>query len=280
MPDPQAAALVAAPVETVVAPVETVAPVESAVTPPADAAPAAAPATPAVEAQPDAAQTPSLIEQGDPDSPPAKADDAPAPAQEAAPETKAPVEKPPAPVFADFALPEGFVPDKERIGSFTEKLGESIVDLELLAKSGDRNAVNAAAQQLGQHMLDMHVAEIQRMADATAQHQRDVWAETNKRWIDEVKSDPEIGGNRQQTALGAAKSVIERFGGTPEQRQALYRDLGQDTGTGMGNNPNLIRLLHNVASAIAEGTSVPATTPVAPPKSRSARWYGSNGANP
>jgi len=176
-------------------------------------------------------------------------------------------------------------PDPERMGQFTDLLGTSTVDLELAARSGDRAAVAAASQQLGQKLIDFHVAEIKTAAERVADQQWEVFNRTQTEWKKAFAEDPEIGGNRIETTLAECGSIIEQFGGkvdpqtgmaNPEQVAELRKVL---SATGAGNHPAVIRWVHNVARALGEGRPVPAPRPAPQQMSRAERRYrGGNGA--
>ncbi len=107
-----------------------------------------------------------------------------------------------------------------------------------------------------------------------------MWGELNIERKNELKQEF---GNQWQTRLSRAKAVIEEYGGTPEQKQALFDRLSEDKGTGMGNDVHLNRLLDKIGLAlnIFEDSMVPAI-PKAPgmpkgmPGSGKTGWYQDN----
>lgn len=260
MPDPIApaptpeSALAVAPVAEAPAPTPDISPAP-------DVAPAAAVETQApaqAEAQPAEPAKPvtpvqSLISESQ--------EKAPEPEKPQAPEAieTAPAEAPPAVTFSDFTLPEGVTLDSAALDQFKAVLGE-----------------NLPHQDRGQRLIDMHIAEIQRRDQMLAEHQVNVWNTTQAEWQAEVKSDPEIGGNRFNTTMQTCISAVNRFGGTPEQRNALLQALDY---TGAGNNPHIIRLINNMATALKEGTPVVQSAAPKPPQTRAQRRYNASGAN-
>lgn len=209
-----------------------------------------APATPEAAKSPEAPkvveppEAPTLLGDKAP-APPPKTDEA-KPAEQAPAEPAAPEAAPAEPVkYEAFNLPDNFVPDPKGMEEFTSILGES-----------------RGSQELGQKLVDLYVREAAKMQQAAY----DAFSKTVETWSNEAKADPEIGGNRLETNLRQAGSVIERFGS-----QAL-RDVFNLTG--VGNHPEMIRFLSKVGAFMAEPNPVPATKAPAPPKTRAAKRYG------
>lgn len=234
-------------------------------------APVAAPEPPAAAVEPIAAEAPaapartSLIAEAKTGDEP-KAED-PKPAEVALVEGEAPAAetqpfpeeiKPPEPapiVYGDFTLPEGVKLESEKVGKYTELLGK-----------------HRAPQELGQELINFHVAEVQAVADRVQRSNVEAWDRMQDQWVSDFRSDREIGGNREITTLRNCAAVIEQYGGSPEQ-QAQLREIF--TVTGAGNNPAVIRLLNNIGRVLSEGRPVPAAKPPAQPSSRQERRYGS-----
>lgn len=258
------------------APAPASAPIESIPSAPVSVAPVDNTPAPAVEVIAPAVATPAATELSAPVEAP-KPSDAPEPtpasllldeavkqaaeepkADDAAkelsdPVTEAPVE--PQPIEYKFQFPEGVKPESvnpELMGQYTTALSEAKVPPEM-----------------GQKFLDMHLAELQIAAKNVAQHQWDVFNRQQEQWKSEVKADPEIGGSRLVTAMRTVASVIDQYGGSPDQQIALKNVL---TATGAGNNPLLLRMFHNIGKALGrEASPVPAPPPSAPKMSREER---------
>jgi hypothetical protein len=269
------------------APIDSAAPAAPVVTEASSPAPVAAPtpsdSSAAASAQPTLAPATSLLTET---LEPAKAPD-PAPAPEVkAPEVKtpdpaadpkpadapvadpaAPPEAPVAPPTYEFKLPEEVQAAPEQLAKLNELIGGLEVDAKL---------DHGKAQEFGQKALDYHLSELQRVATEIDQQGRQAWTEMRETWRNTFKSDPELGGNRQQTTLAACTRIIDQFGGNDAQRAELRTILGT---TGAGDHPALIRLLANVGKALGEGRPVPAVVPKSPVvPSRKERRYHSNGA--
>jgi hypothetical protein len=128
-----------------------------------------------------------------------------------------------------------------------------------------------------QGLIDLYLGEMSRIAQEADQRQRTAWDNYNVQRKSEVKADPEVGGNRMNTALSMAKAVIEEYGGSQEQRAELYRRLDEKSGTGMGNDVFLIRLLNNIGRKlnVYEDGIIPANpSPPKPSRTPGKRgWY-------
>ena len=162
----------------------------------------------------------------------------------------------------EWKLPEGVTVDQERIGEFNKEFGEFLVSNKLDAKLG---------QEFGQKLLNRHISEIQSVAEKVAQAYNKVWTDQTKNWYDQFVKDPEIGGNRRDTTVTAAREFITRHGGTPEQ-QAAIRTLMKTTG--VGNHPALIRLFANANTKMGEPKPLTAQAPPAQKMTLKQKMYG------
>lgn len=168
----------------------------------------------------------------------------------------------PLPIFEPFTLPEGLTADPEAFTNLTNMLSE----FEVTTK-----AEHAEVQKLGQSLIDRHVEQlnktIKQVSDAWTQN----WENQKTTWFESFKSDPEIGGNRMDTTLSAARQFIRTHGGTPEQQQE-FRDLMNTSG--VGNHPAVIRMLAKANLAMSEGKPLAASAPVGEKKGKVAALYG------
>jgi hypothetical protein len=254
----------------------------------ADAAPEKAAAAPATEAKSNE-PPPLLSDAGKPapdapkpsDAKPEKVEGSEKAAAPAATET--PAERPAAPTFQPFTLPEGIAVEQERVGQFTGALGNSLVDLDLARTSGDPEAISAATQALGQKLVDLHLTEQEALKTRLEQNQVSVWNRTREGWLDAVKADPELGGSRIETVLKTAGAAIEQYAGPrdpktgqvdPSQVAELREALRI---TGAEFHPAVVRFFNNVGKALGEGRPVAAARPTPPPQSRSERRYSGKG---
>ena len=144
----------------------------------------------------------------------------------------------------DFKLPDGVTVDEGQMTTLKETLAQANV-----------------SPEIGQSLLDLHVAELNRSAEAFAKAQAEQWAETVNTWKAELEADQEFSGENKQKVTAAIGQALDEYGSL-EARQAF--DL-----TGAGMNPHIVRFVHNMAKALQEGTSVTAPGPVNP-RTRSA----------
>lgn len=104
----------------------------------------------------------------------------------------------------------------------------------------------------------------QKLADIAAkQQQRQVEAHAKmvEGWVEQVKADKELGGDKLQENLGIARAALDKFG-SPELK-AMLND------SGIGNHPAVIRAFFSIGKAISEDrivTSTPAGNAVDPAK--------------
>jgi hypothetical protein len=150
--------------------------------------------------------------------------------------------------YADFTLPEGFTAD-----------GPVLTDFKATAKE------MGLTQDAAQKVVDLGA----KLVEQTQQQMRDAWAQTTAKWVDTIKTDPEIGGAQMNERVAVAVKALDKFG-TPELRAALNE-------TGMGNHPEVVRFFHRVGLAISEDTLVTSNTKAAAPKDAAEVLYGSNG---
>lgn len=125
-------------------------------------------------------------------------------------------------------LPEGFKLDPEDDTALRALVKES-------KDSGD----------LAQKLLDLAVKREERQLKA----QEAQAAALDKKWVDEAKADPEIGGEHWPATLAAAKKTIAHYAKTPEEQKAVSQALRE---TRAGNHPALIKLLSRIGADLTE----------------------------
>jgi hypothetical protein len=206
--------------------------------PPQSPTPAPEPTLRSGEA-PEAAQT-----QTAPEQPGNLLADAKPPEAEAPPES-APAE-PDAPISYDFKLPEGVAKDDPLLAAYTEAAAEAKLPADV---------AQAVLERLSPKLTEALQAPYR------------LWSETQTKWQEEVKADPEIGGSRlQPTLAGIARMLDDPRYCDPGLRAAL-------SATGAGNNPAVIRSFAKLAKAVTEGGMVPAGKPAAEAKPTAAVLY-------
>ncbi len=186
----------------------------------------------------DPAPTPSLVNESDPNAPPADPNAPPAdpnapPADPNAPPKPA---EPPAPepkaeplTMEALTVPEGFELQPELAGEFLN--GEQ------------------APQDRANALLALHGKVLEAASEASSKEFED----TQTAWKDEVKADPEIGGAKLQPVLANIGKLVGEFG-TPELKNVF--DL-----TGAGNNIHMVKFLDKIAGVLTEGNYFKAGTP-------------------
>lgn len=131
-----------------------------------------------------------------------------------------------------LSLPEGFTADDALLGD-AKSLFASL------------NIPATAAQPL----VDFYAKAATDAAAANAA----AFTEQQTAWVNEINTMPEFQGEARATSLQAIGKVLDEYG-SPEAKAAL-------DAYGMGNNPALVKLFHGIATALSEGTIVPASRP-------------------
>lgn len=133
-----------------------------------------------------------------------------------APDTQAPVAA--VPDSYEFTMPEGVALDKTAADEFT-----------------------AIAKE-----LKLNQADAQKVADVgakMAQRQAEAHLQLVESWVESVKADKEIGGDKLAENLAIARKAIDTFG-TPELKDVL-------NATGFGNHPAVIKAFYKAGMAIS-----------------------------
>ncbi len=105
------------------------------------------------------------------------------------------------------------------------------------------------APEKAQKLMDLMVPKIVEAQKAPYE----LWADTQEAWVNEVKNDPIIGKDLDKNIAVAARA-IDNFG-TPDDRLAVRKALAF---TGAGNNPAIVRWMHQVGMTLKEGVPVSA----------------------
>lgn len=125
--------------------------------------------------------------------------------------------------YADFTMPEGMEVNKPFLDAAQPVLKEL-----------------GLSQIQAQKLIDMYAGQVQ--ADSKANS--DSHNQVVKDWVNEAKSDKEIGGDKFDENVGIAKRGIDKFG-TPKLVEVLEQ-------TGLGSHPEFIRLFTRVGKLITE----------------------------
>jgi hypothetical protein len=100
-------------------------------------------------------------------------------------------------------------------------------------------------------LLDLQAGVAKELATA----QEKAWADTQEKWTNEVKSDPEFANGKLEPVLGAISQVLDKYG-SKELREVFGL-------TGAGNNVHMVRFLAKVAKDLTEGGPVSGAPPSA-----------------
>ncbi len=126
-------------------------------------------------------------------------------------------------------------------GKYDLKMPEGIeLDTELAEALGPEFAAVKLTNAQAQKFVDKYI-EIQQ---ARAAKQGEVWAGTISKWVDDAKSDKEIGGDKWDGTVSASRRAVETLG-TPALKEYL-------NASGGGNHPELIRFMAKVGAMIKE----------------------------
>lgn len=136
----------------------------------------------------------------------------------------------------EIKVPEGMVIDETVTKPFVELINKYGISRE------------ASAELVNLQASVMKTASEKGSAD---------WNTLQETWKAQITADTSIGGEKLAPALGLISKAIDKFG-SPETRLAF--DL-----TGAGNNPDIIKFMHKMASNFSEGTFAPAGVPAAKP---------------
>jgi len=129
--------------------------------------------------------------------------------------------------YADFTVPEGMA------------LTESIETLKAFAK--EKNL----SQEETQKLVDMGTQAVQRTENAFKEH----IANAQTQWTEASRTDKEFGGDALNESVAVARKALDTFG-TQELSSMLHE-------SGLGNHPEVIRLLYRVGKAVSEDRVIP-----------------------
>ena len=222
------------------------------------------------ETKPEAKEPPKPEEKAEPEKKPEgeKAKET----AEAKPETKeepkpeAPKEPQAPPTYDKLTIPEGVKLDDARIAKFDELVGKA----ELSGK-----ADHAAMASLRQDLVNLHLEEMNNVVKAVQKNQVDVWNKLVEGRVNELKKDPELGGNRIETSLGNAKYALESLipGFSKEEAAEL---IGVMDKGGVSHHRLTIKMLNALYRVFAEPEPVNDGQPLNQQQSKEAGkrgWY-------
>lgn len=153
--------------------------------------------------------------------------------------------------YEAFKLPDGVQVDEQKMAEFKANASEA-----------------GLSQDQAQKLVDVYSAALKSANDASTQ----LWYDQQKEWQQAVMKDPEIGGKNFEPMKETVAKAIDLIGGDDAARIRQAFEY-----TGAGNNPEIIRFLYRLGSAIGEGSAVDGGKPAAvePPRSAAAVLYPS-----
>lgn len=110
----------------------------------------------------------------------------------------------------------------------------------IAAEARERGLSNEDAQKL--------IDRDDRIVTGYIQAQGALLRKTSEAWVEEAKTDKEIGGSGFKKNIETARRYVDRFGS-----ESLKKALNE---TGLGNHPELIRMIVRAASTMADDTLV------------------------
>ena len=127
--------------------------------------------------------------------------------------------------YETFTAPEGVTLDEKMLDEFSAAAREA-----------------GMPQEKAQQFVDMAVKVMQQQAEA----QETGWATIREGWQTEIKGDKDFGGDKFNATIEGAQRVLNTYG-TDALREALN--------FGMGDNPELIKMLSRIDRATREDSS-------------------------
>lgn len=128
--------------------------------------------------------------------------------------------------------------------------GVEVSDAEMMAEfQGVAKALNLTQRQ-AQRLIDLYIQHQDRLQGRALEG----WKQANDMWANQVKEDPELGGDGHARMVGYARAALKRFGSV-ELNDVLDH-------LGVGQHPEILRFFARVGRALAEDEviSSPLTT--------------------
>lgn len=144
------------------------------------------------------------------------------------------------------AAPE-FVPLTASDITFPE--GMTVQDADRDSFLGILNNREMTPAQQAQALVDLQATVAQQASEAGSQ----AWTDMQDQWVNEVRNDPDVGGQRFDANIANIGKLIDEFG-SDEPRAVM--DI-----TGAGNNVHVVKFLANVASRLTEGSQISGGNP-------------------
>ncbi len=149
----------------------------------------------------------------------------------------------------------------EREKAETEARAEALKPYDALKLPEGMPADQPAFVDFRNAALDLEIApeKAQKLIDTVAPKMKEalegpynLWADTQVKWVEEIKADTELGGAKFDAAISDAAIALDKFG-TPEEGKKLRAALAF---TGAGNHPEIFRWMARVGAKFREGGPV------------------------
>lgn len=191
-------------------------------------------------------------------APPTVPPNAAAPAPTAPPVTPPAAETPASTVLtAPETPPAKVVPEKYDLKPPEGALLDSADIERTAAYAKERGLSNEEAQALLERDNTIIVAQMEK--------QKELLKKTTDGWMAQLKADKEIGGAAFNESAELAKRIVAKYA-SPELKEAL-------DSTGIGNHPELVRMLVKIGKSMANDKLVPSGNPPPEPKPIENRVY-------
>lgn len=85
-------------------------------------------------------------------------------------------------------------------------------------------------------------------AKEASEKNAELWRDTQEQWVNEVRNDKDIGGEKFQSTIDRVSKLVDQYG-SEELRDVFAL-------TGAGNNVHVIKFLNKIAAVLTEGGPV------------------------
>ncbi len=133
--------------------------------------------------------------------------------------------------YTPFTMPEGIEADADLMTGFAATAKEL-----------------GLSQEQAQKLVDLQVKSAQGQDTSRRESIEQAITKQSEAWVNELKADPELGGEKFNATVATAAKAMQSFG-TPELRALLNE-------SGLGNNPELVKLFHRIGASISEDSMV------------------------
>lgn len=116
------------------------------------------------------------------------------------------------------------------------------------AKDLERIAADAKARGLSQEEAQKLLERDNGILASYAERQKEQFAQTRTTWVEAIKTDKELGGDKLSKNMELAKRALDRFG------SQSFKDALNETG--LGDHPELVRVFYRIGKLMANDSTV------------------------